>query len=246
MRVCGRSVSPCYCELIMPAPTPANPAVPRTSSELSEFLLRACHDLRGPIRTIRAHAELLARNRGEGEAEPSLGFIMSGVVGADALLEGLTDYSLALDIEPSSFLLVPMEVMLRSVLAKLASRIRENNAEINYSQLPKVSGNPDRLMQLWEYLLDYALRQRCADRPQISISAERNAEGWLFQFGHNGAGIDSDYLERIFTPFERVHPNQRPGPGMATCRVIVERHGGKIWAESSAPSGATFYFTLPE
>jgi light-regulated signal transduction histidine kinase (bacteriophytochrome) len=220
------------------------PASPRTDPELSEFLLRACHDLRGPLRTMRIHSELLVPHAGAAlNAEQSLGFVVKGATAAAALVDGLTDYALALAIDPARFQPVPLDVLLRSAMAKCAAQIREHNAEIAYGDLPTLQGDADRLLQLFEYLLDYAMRRTAANRPSVGISAESQDGEWLFSMRDNGAALTTDALERVFKPFARVHGNDRPGPGLATCRAIVERHGGRMWAEAVADGGLV-RFTL--
>jgi signal transduction histidine kinase len=217
----------------------------------SEFLLRACHDLRTLLRSIRPHAELLLKRP---EAPPMsdlsehLGFIIDGARRIDLLLDGLSSYSIALQVERESFQPTPMEVMLRTVLARLDKELSSHDAKVSYDRLPRVPGDPDRLIQVFENLLRNALQHRGEAPPTIHISAERHAEGWLFAVRDNGPGVEAAYLETIFRPFERLHGRQSPGPGLglAVCREIVERHGGRMWAESPAGSGATFFFTLPE
>jgi signal transduction histidine kinase len=110
-----------------------------------------------------------------------------------------------------------------------------------------VSGDPDRLMEVFENLLHNALYYRGPAPPLIHIAAERRAEEWLFAVRDNGPGVEAADLESIFQPFVRLHGKRREGPGLglAICRVIVERHGGRIWAESQAGAGAAFLFTLP-
>jgi len=140
-----------------------------------------------------------------------------------------------------------MDVLLRLVLTKLDKDLRDCGAEVAYSELPIVRGNPDRLMQLFESLLRNALVHRGQAAPRIHISAGKQAEGWLFGVQDNGPGVEREFLESIFTPFERLHGNERAGAGLglAICRAIVERHEGRIWAESEPENGATFWFTLP-
>jgi light-regulated signal transduction histidine kinase (bacteriophytochrome) len=234
----------------MPAPTPATPATPfapRSDSELSEFLLRACHDLRGPLRTVRTHAELLARNNAAAlgdDSKQSLAFMIGGSATAGAVLDGITDYALALAIDPSRFNPVPLDVIVRGALARLSEQIRASGAEVSYSELPSVPGDADRLLQLFEYLVDCAVRGG-PNRPRISITAELQDGAWVFTVVDNAGGINPEPLEAVFKPFTRVQGNQRPGPGLAICRVIVERHGGRIWAESAPGGGCVFGFTLP-
>lgn len=224
-----------------PAPDPAGFTAPRTDAELSEFLLRACHDLRGPMRTARIYAELLAKN-GLGASEENarpMEFIVNGAATAGAVVDGISDYALALAIDPSRFQTAFLDVILRSAMAKLAAPIRESGAQIVYGELPEMRGDPDRLLQLFEYLLDQALRRRGT---QIKVSAEQQGDGWQFTVGDNGASIAE--IERLFTPFARLHSNQRSGPGLAICKAIVERHGGRMWAEPAA-EGCSLRFTLP-
>lgn len=231
-----------------PSSKPAQPSVPRTDAELSEFLLRACHDLRGPLRAVRGHSELLVRAASSGQPlDPSgsLGFIVDGCTQAGLLIDSLTDYALALQIDSANFGPVPTDVILRTALAKLARTLSDSEAEVAYDALPKVSGNADRLLQLFEYLVDNAVRNHGKDKPRIRITAERRGSMWLFQVKDNGAGPGTEFLERVFKPFERIRGKERPGPGLATCRVIVERHGGSIWAESPPHGGNTLCFTLP-
>ena len=209
--------------------------------------MRACHDMRSPLRTVRSHAELFARNRAAPESQDSqqsLDFVVSGAAAAGAVVDGISDYALALAIDASRFRQSPLDILLRSAMAKLAAPIRESNAEVTYGELPTVMGDSDRLVQLFEYLLDNALRRRGTDRPRIRISAEQRDGAWSFTVSDNGTPL-GEPLEKAFTPFARVHRNQRPGPGLAVCRAIVERHGGNMWGEPSA-DGCLFRFTLPE
>jgi light-regulated signal transduction histidine kinase (bacteriophytochrome) len=219
-----------------------------TDSEWSDFVSRACHDLRGPLRAIRSHAELLIKQGAAppgSELEGSLGFIVNGSIQAGVLIDGLTDYSLALQIDQATFRPVPKGVILRAVLARMAAYLRENHAEVSYEKLPVLPGDADRLMQLFEQLLDYSVRQRGADDPRVWIAAESRSDDWLFRVRNNGPGMEAEILEKIFKPFARFHGKERPGPGLAICRTIVERHGGAMWAESAPGAGSTFCFTLP-
>ena len=217
-----------------------------TGQEIGEFLLRACHDLRTPLRAIRAHAELLVKTGDLSVAsgcEPRLGFIVEGAHKMDQLVDGLSSYSLALRIVPESCVLTPLGVLLRNVLTKLEKELRDRQTEVTCGELPRVPGDPDRLMELFENLLRY--RGRVA--PRIHITAGPHAEGFLFTVRDNGPDLEAADLERIFQPFARVHGADPadPGLGLAICREIVERHGGRIWAESAAGNGCTFLFTLP-
>jgi light-regulated signal transduction histidine kinase (bacteriophytochrome) len=198
---------------------------------------------------MRIYTELLAQRRaGEpgGDSEQSLEFVVSGAVAAGAVLDGIADYALALAIDPSRFNPVPLDVMLRAALAKLSHQIRECDAEVTYDDLPSVMGDADRLLQLFEYLVDYALRHRGTGHPCIRLTAELQDGAWLFTLSDNCGGMTADSFKGAFTPFARLHTNQRSGPGLATCRAIIERHGGKLWAESDPKGCCVFRFTLPK
>ena len=219
-----------------------------TDAELSDFLLKACHDLRGPLRTMRIHTELLNHNRSaanDQESEQSVEFIANGALAAAAVVDGIADYALALAIDKSRFQMVPLDVMLRAAIAKLATRIRETHTQVDYGELPGVMGDADRLMQLFEYLLDHALRRGGSKGLAVKISAESQNDQWLFTVCDDGPALAVEPPERVFTPFVRMHANQRPGPGLATCRAIVERHGGRLWAEAES-NGCVLRFSLPQ
>jgi len=218
--------------------------------EISQLLLRACHDLRTPLRSIGAHAELLLRDLpagGDSGLEERLGFIVDGSRTMNLLVDGLAAYSIALQTDARTFQTVPLEVMLRTALSGLAPMLSGCGAEVSYDSLPVVQGSPDRLIQLFENLIRNSVNHRGPAAPRIHIGAEAHANEWLFGLRDNGPGVEADDVEAIFKPFERLdatHPG--PGLGLAVCRAIVSGHGGRIWCESKAGAGAAFFFTLPK
>lgn len=213
--------------------------------KISDLLFHACHELRTCVRAIRVHAELLFKN--SETLRSSVNVVVESSKRIDLLADGLTSYACALDSDESSFQFVRMEVMLRTVLARLDKELRANEAEVTYTELPVIRGDPDRLADVLENLLRNALRHRGEASPRIRITAEKQSGGWLLAVQDNGPGIESAYLESIFKPFERLQGREREGPGLGLtiCRAIVERHGGAIWAESRAGKGNTFFLTLP-
>jgi signal transduction histidine kinase len=216
--------------------------------EISTFLLRVCHDLRTPVRGIRAHAELLIKEAKNGQVtdvETRLGFVVDGAKGIDLLVDGLAGYAIALQTDAASFQSTRTDVLLRGALAKLDRAVREHGAEITHGELPRVRGNPDRIMQVFEQLIGNALNHRGTQAPRVDVQASQGTDGWQFAVADNGEGVDAEDLERIFQPFERLHKAGGPGLGLAACRAIVEAHGGRIWAESQAGKGCTVFFTLP-
>ena len=221
-----------------------------TDKEISEFLLRLCHDLRTPLRAIQAHTALVLRESGSSRSldmEERLGFISDGIERVDRLTDGLSRYAIALRIDRNLFRPSSMDVLLRAALRKLEPELRENDAQVGYDPLPRVLGDPDRLAELFESLLLNAVRHRGSDAPRIHVSAENREGAWLFAVRDNGPGIEAAYLERIFNPFERLPSKGIAGPGLglAISRAIVEAHGGKIWAEPADGEGAAFFFTIP-
>lgn len=230
-----------------PPESPGSPESPERT--LSEFLLRACHDLKSPLRSIRTSAEILKRESVPSPGsttEKHLAFIVDGTRKIDMLATALTSYSLALQIEASSFTPVSLDVVLRSALARLNPEMREQNARVIASDLPRVSGNSDRLAHLFDLLLRNALRHRSDRTPEIRITAQKENDRWLIGVQDNGVGIEAAWLERIFRPFVRLRGGtEGAGLSLATCRIIIERHGGRIWVESTPDQGSRFCFTLP-
>lgn len=217
---------------------------------MSQFLLHTSHDMKTALRAIRMHSDLLLK---DGEAvhaaglEERLGFIVDGVRKIDLLADGITRYSIALEIQEGSFEPAPLNVLLRAALAKLDRDIRAHQATVTYDKLPCVRGDTDRLMEVFESLVRNALDHRGSDAPHIQINVEQRPPNWLFGIRDNGPGVSEPYLERIFEPFVHLRANKHLGPGLGLtiCRIILERHGGRIWAESPAGGGGAFLFTLP-
>jgi len=231
--------------------SPRPPADGHSDREVSDFLFRACHDLRASSRAVRVHSELILKD-GEVPAgstlEQRLGFVVNGAKKLDVLIDSLGSYSVALATDASSFQSSPLDILLRSVLKKLDPEIRGCGGEVTSGPLPSVNGHPDRLMQLFENLIRNALVHRSEATPRVRIEAARQADGWLFTVHDNGSGMEESSLEKIFLPFERLKGKQLGGAGLGLtiCRLIVERHGGRIWAESKPGEGAKFYFVLPD
>jgi light-regulated signal transduction histidine kinase (bacteriophytochrome) len=219
----------------------------RTDRELAALLFRACHDLRTPNRSILAHAELLLKDTGTAlpaDLDQRLGFVIDGARKIERLVDALAGYALALDTDPSSFQSTRLDIVLRGVLARIEQPLLDHCATVHYSELPRVKGNPDRLMQLFAELLDNSLSHRGEAAPRIEISSSPNDEGCLISVSDNGTGVDPADLERIFNPFERLH-GKSAGLGLAACRAIVEGHGGRIWSQLGASNGLDVRFTLP-
>jgi light-regulated signal transduction histidine kinase (bacteriophytochrome) len=146
--------------------------------------------------------------------------------------------------------LVPTQLteVVNGVLDGLGPTIDECQAEVTVEPLPVVVGDEAQLEQLFQNLIGNALKFKGAGPPRVHVSVEAMDQKWVFSVRDNGIGIDPQYFQRIFVIFQRLHgKDEYPGTGigLAICKKIVERHGGRIWVESVPGEGATFYFTLP-
>ncbi len=215
------------------------------------FLDRAVHDLGAPLRGIGTSAGLLSEMYGDtlnDDARQLVQGVLDGVGRIDALLKALSDYSMALQLDGYSVGPVPGEGVVRSALDTIEAMVRDTGARVDYSPLPSVTGNWDQLSVLFRNLLQNALQYRGAASPRVIVSADRDGDAWRFAVKDNGIGIENQYWDRIFVPFERLRTSHKTGAGLglAICKSIVELHGGRIWVESRVGYGSTFFFTLPE
>jgi signal transduction histidine kinase len=216
----------------------------RDDRDLAEFLLRICHEMRSHARTVRTQAELLQRKSDDTESE-SLGFIVDGASRLHKVLDGLSEYSMALQIDRSSFQRVPMGAALRAAMSKLRALPAAADLQLTSSDLPTVQGDPDRLADAFRILLSNAVAHSGGQPPAIEVSAEAQPEAWLFTVRDHGPGVEPPYLETVFRPFERLKGKDTAGLGLTILRIIIERHGGKVWAEPAPGNGLSVRFTLP-
>ncbi len=222
----------------------------RTNAELRQFAYGASHDLREPLRTINVYSDLLKRDSGIQLKEKSaeyLGFIAASARRMSQLVDALMEYSMAGDATPNPPGLVQMDEILRTTLVNLSGSISESKAVITYDGLPGVVGEEVHLGQLMQNLIGNALKYRRDETPRIHVSARKQGKEWVFSIADNGQGIAAPYHAQVFKLFARLHGQNYPGSGvgLATCRRIVERYGGRIWVESEENRGSTFFFTLP-
>ena len=149
------------------------------------------------------------------------------------------------DDKPES---IDCEFILNQVLSDIKAVIKENNATIFHDPLPEVMADSTQLVQVFQNLILNGIKFHGEETPKIHIAAEKKASEWVFSVQDNGIGIDPQYSERIFEIFKRLNSRDRypgTGIGLAICKKIIERHGGRIWVESELGKGSTFYFTLP-
>ena len=172
---------------------------------------------------------------------------MQGALRIEALLKALLNYWEITEQGEDSFGPVDCNGVLVTVLANLQSIIANSGAIVTSEPLPTVVAEKVMLMQVFQNLIANSIKYRSERTPRIRIAAEKNADGWLFSVGDNGIGIDPQDADRIFGMFKRLHGPDIPGVGigLALCRKVIERHGGRIWVESETGKGATFKFTIP-
>lgn len=222
----------------------------RSNRELEEFAFISSHDMQEPLRQIANFSEILAKGYQESLDEQGIryfGFIIDGAKRMQALINDLLSYSRVGQAEipktPTS-----LETVLKATIHDLNPLIEESSAEISHDPLPTLKVNPNQIGQVLQNLVANAIKFRNEQPPKIHLSARQESGEWVISVNDNGIGFNSKYAERIFKLFKRMHSEEKypgTGIGLAICKKIVERHGGRIWAESEPGHGATFFFTIP-
>lgn len=225
-------------------------ALARSNAELEQFAYVASHDLQEPLRMVTSYLQLLSRRyRGQLDqnADEFIDFAVDGAKRMRALINGLLTYS-RLNTQAREPAPVDCEAVLGWAKGNLGLVIEETKAHIESTPLPMVMADSLQLEQLFQNLLGNALKFRSQAAPHIKISAELDGEQWRFAVRDNGIGFETQFAERIFAIFQRLHSHEKysgTGIGLAVCKKIVERHGGQIWCQSAPSQGTTFFFTLP-
>jgi light-regulated signal transduction histidine kinase (bacteriophytochrome) len=223
----------------------------RQRAALQALLQAASHDLRAPLRRARSFAQLLlprVRAGLDAEATDLCERAVRCAAEGEELLDGLLTLA-RVTARADPFAPMDCGTALRDAVRALEQGIGDSRAEIRLGSLPVLSGDAAQITDLFTRLLDNALKFRKKDEPpRIAVSAEARGAEWWFSVQDNGIGIAPKDHERIFVVFQRLHgAREYPGIGLglAVCRSIVERHGGRLWVESAIGQGATFRFTLP-
>jgi signal transduction histidine kinase len=222
----------------------------RASQELQQFTYAVTHDLNEPLRTITAYTQLLARRLG-GQINPDeqafMDYIIAGSRRMGALIKDLLLHAQVGNAAGSALAPLDCGLAAQAALVNLEGSIQECQAVITVDALPMVEGDFSQLVQLFQNLIGNGLKYRRPDAiPEIHIAAERKESRWLISVRDNGIGLKPEYAEQIFGVFKRLHGSQYSGTGigLAICKRVVERHGGRIWVVSEEGLGATFFFTL--
>jgi len=227
-----------------------NRELQRSNEELGQFAYVASHDLQEPLRTIKSFTELLAqRYQGQldAKADRYMNYITDGAMRMQTLISDLLAYSrvgrFELVLQPTN-----LEKVVEKVRSDLQAVIQNKGAQIEMESLPTLCADPTQIQQLMQNLIANAIKYCQADVPIIQIRATSAQNNWTISVQDNGISIDPQYAERIFVIFQRLHNKDTysgTGIGLAICKKIVERHGGRIWVDSQAEQGSTFSFTLP-
>jgi PAS domain S-box-containing protein len=221
----------------------------RSNEELQQFAYVASHDLQEPLRMISSYTQLLGRRYGDrldGDAKEFMAFIVDGAARMKQLIEDLLAYS-RVGTRGREFQSVDSGAALAKALANLRGAQEASGARITHDAMPRVHADGAQLTQLFQNLIGNAMKFHGPEAPHIHVGAQTHDQVWVFTVKDNGIGLDPQYADRIFMMFQRLHNKEEyagTGIGLAICKKIVERHGGRIWVESQPGAGATFGFTL--
>ncbi|MGF1932919.1 MAG: GAF domain-containing protein [Nostoc sp. ChiQUE02] len=237
----------------------------RSNAELEQFAYVASHDLQEPLRMVTSYLQLLERRyktQLDANADQFINYAVDGARRMQTLINDLLNYS-RVSTRGQPFMSVNCSVVLEQAIANLQIAIADSKAIVTHDTLPEVMADPTQLTQVFQNLIGNAIKFCQNQQPQIHIGVAKpdgnpdgeslnvtpSADEWLFWVRDNGIGLESQYAERIFIIFQRLHGRDKypgTGIGLAICKKIIERHGGRIWVESKLGQGSTFYFTIPD
>jgi signal transduction histidine kinase len=223
----------------------------RSNRDLEQFAYVASHDLQEPLRIVTSYVQLLQKRykgRLDETADKFIAFAVDASKRMHDLINDLLEFS-RIGTQGKAFERIDCNATLQQAVKNLAISIQDTGAEVTHDPLPMVMADNQQLIQLFQNLINNAIKFRGQEKPRIHVAAEKRTSDWLFVVRDNGIGIAPEFLERIFIIFQRLHGREKypgTGIGLAICKRIVEHHGGCICAESEPGKGAQFYFTIPE
>ncbi|NJP89803.1 HAMP domain-containing protein [Nonomuraea sp. FMUSA5-5] len=222
----------------------------RSNGELEQFAYVASHDLQEPLRKVASFTQMLEQRYGpqlDERARQYIHFAVDGAKRMQLLINDLLDFSRVGRVTGERSV-VDSGAALDRALENLSATIEDAEATVTRDELPRVSGNELQLTQLFQNLIENAVKFRSEAPPRVHIGVRRDGDMWEFSCSDNGIGVEPKYADRIFLIFQRLHPRDvypGTGIGLALCRKIVEYHGGQLWLDGDGGDGATFRWTLP-
>jgi PAS domain S-box-containing protein len=224
----------------------------RSNEELQQFAYVSSHDLQEPLRMVASYTQLLAKRykgRLDSDADEFITFAVDGCNRMQGLIQDLLAYSRA-GANGKVLCDVSGEDALQRALTNLRITIEQSGAVVTHDSLPALRTDETQLTQVFQNLVGNAIKYRSTEAPRVHVSATKKGDTeWIFSVRDNGLGIAPQYFERIFILFQRLHGRNEfegTGIGLAICKKVLERLGGRIWVESQPEKGSTFYFALPE
>ncbi|MBS2008021.1 MAG: PAS domain S-box protein [Cyanobacteria bacterium SZAS TMP-1] len=224
----------------------------RSNEDLQQFAYVCSHDLQEPLRVISNYTQLIAKRYSGKVLDQSADEFLEFTVDASKRMQGLIDDLLMysrVQTKGQEFAATDCKQVVEDALANLKVALDESKAIINCGPMPTVKGDARQLVQVFQNLIANAVKFKSEATPQLDISSRDDGKFWLFEVRDNGIGLDLKYAERIFVIFQRLHTRELysgSGIGLSVCKKIIERHGGRIWVESTPGQGASFLFTLPK
>jgi PAS domain S-box-containing protein len=221
----------------------------RSNAELENFAYIASHDLQEPLRMVASYTQLLQRRyqgRLDSDADEFIAYAVDGATRMQTLINDLLAYS-RVGTQGAPFSRTDLEAILGDVLRILEMPIAEAGAIVTHDPMPVVTCDPTQIGQVFQNLITNAVKFRGDEPPRIHVSVREGDGEWTFSVADNGIGIEAEYFDRIFVIFQRLQGRAEypgSGVGLAICKRIIERHGGRAWVESQPGTGSTFYFTL--
>ena len=223
----------------------------RSNEELQQFAYVSSHDLQEPLRMVASYTQLLAKRykgRLDSDADEFIAFAVDGCSRMQGLIQDLLAYSRA-GTNGKTLCEVSGEEALQGALTNLRITIEQSGAVVSHDSLPAIETDETQLTQVFQNLVGNAIKYRAAEAPRVHVSAAKNGDNeWIFSVRDNGLGIAPQYFDRIFVLFQRLHGRNEfegTGIGLAICKKVLERLGGRIWVDSQLGTGSTFYFALP-